>query len=224
VSLPPKPQTPPNKPKRVAAVKVGESQDQRKRELGDEGEKWALAAVIGRLLQLDDKGRNAAIDDVLELIGGIGSFGGFEGPPVNEALSHGELARSRDLDDEEVVDELSGLLHVSRHSDLFGFDLLGWLPPSEGANPQAMCLEVKSSSGGGFHLSSGEWRLAMSLRDAGEGDRFAVLVVRRNKRGGVPAGMDLLVNPVDLVESGQLRRNVDGYQIDYRTRGDLVAG
>jgi hypothetical protein len=80
-----------------------------------------------------------------------------------------------------------------------------------------MCLEVKSSSGGGFHLSSGEWRLATSLHDAGEGDRFAVLVVRRSKHGGVPAGMDLLVDPVGLVDSGQLRQDVDGYQIAYRT-------
>ncbi len=136
---------------------------------------------------------------------------------VDAALSHAALARSRDIDDDELIDELTGLLHVSRHSDAFGFDLVGWLPLTPGAVPTAVCLEVKSSSGEGFHLSSSEWSLAQRLHDAGEGDRYAVLVVRRSKRGGLPSTMDLLVDPVSLFESGRLRRDVDGFKIAYRS-------
>jgi hypothetical protein len=79
-----------------------------------------------------------------------------------------------------------------------------------------MCLEVKSSAGEGFNLSSAEWALARRFNDESEGNRYAVLVVRRSKRGGVPAGMDLLLNPVALVDGGQLRQEVDGYRMAYR--------
>lgn len=62
--------------------------------------------------------------------------------------------------------------------------------------------------------------LAQRLHDVGEGDRHTALVVRRSKHRGPPAGMDLLVDPVSLVLSGQLHQDVDGYEITYRT-GDL---
>ena len=62
-------------------------------------------------------------------------------------------ARMRDLDEEERIDELSRLLHVSRYSDAFGFDLIGWLPTLQGGKGQAICFEVKSSGGERFHLS-----------------------------------------------------------------------
>jgi hypothetical protein len=192
-------------------VKVEQSHDRRKRELGDEGEHWALAAVVGRFLKISIQERDAAVDQVLDL------FDRFEGAPVEAARSHAELTRSGDLEDEELIEELTGLLHVSRHSDAFGFDVMGWLPPSEGAEPEAMCLEVKSSSGEGFHLSSGEWALAQRLHDDGAGGHYAVLVVRRGRRGGVPTSMDLLVDPVSLVESGQLRQEIDGYKVAYRS-------
>jgi hypothetical protein len=204
--------------KRVTAVKVGESHDRRKRELGDEGEQWALAAVIGRLLRVSDEERGRAIDEVSELLAR------FEGGPVDAAHSHAALARSREIDEEELIDELAGLLHVSRHSDAFGFDLVGWLPLGPGAKPTATCLEVKSSSSEGFHLSTSEWSLAQRLYDAEEGNRYAVLVVRRGKRGGLPTSMDLLVDPVRLVASGDLRRDVDGYKIAYRTSTDSGLG
>jgi hypothetical protein len=200
--------------KKVTAVKVGESHDRRKRELGDEGEQWALAAIIGQLLRVSDEEREQALDEVTAL------FARFEGKPVDAALSHAALARSRDIDEEELIDELTGLLHVSRHSDAFGFDLVGWLPLAPGSEPTAVFLEVKSSSGEGFHLSSSEWALAQRLHDDDEGNRYAVLAVLRSKGDGLPSTMDLLVDPVGLFESGQLRRDVDGYKIAYRTEVD----
>jgi hypothetical protein len=111
---------------------------------------------MDQLLKADGQTRDAAVDQVLDLLGR------FDGPPVEAARSHAGLARSRDLEEEELIDELTGLLHVSRHSDAFGFDLIGWLPPSPGSEPQVMCLEIKSSGDEGFHLSSGEWTRAQS--------------------------------------------------------------
>ena len=60
--------------------------------------------------------------------------------------------------------------------------------------------------------------MAQTLHDDAVGDRYAVLVVRRGKRSAVPAGLDLLVDPVLLYESGRLRREEDGYTLDYLSR------
>jgi hypothetical protein len=55
----------------------------------------------------------------------------------------------------------------------------------------------------------GEWRRA------GAGEPYAVLVVRRRARGGPPEALDLLMDPVHLVGSGQLTKVDDGYVIRY---------
>jgi hypothetical protein len=183
----------------VAAIKVGESFDRRKRELGDEGEQWALAA------------RGAAIDEIGELLGR------FEGASTDKALAHTSRAVMPGLDEEELIEELSGLLHVSQYSDAFGFDMVGWLAPRPDAKERAVCLEVKSSSGEGFHLSRGQWSLASKFNSKDIGDRYAVLVVRRAKSGGVPVAMDLLSDPVALEEAGNLQKEADGYKIAYHT-------
>ncbi len=65
-------------------------------------------------------------------------------------------------------------------------------------------------------LSSNEWQQAQRLHQVDEGDRYAVLVVRRTLVGAVPAEMHLLVDPVGLVREGQLRKDDDGYRIGHR--------
>jgi hypothetical protein len=195
----------------VAPIKVGEGHDAHKRKLGDEGERWALASVVGILVKLDREERNAAIDEIVALLRR------FEGAPVNDALSHEVPARRLNLDEEELIDELSGLLHVSQYSDAFGFDLIGWLPSVGNGKGRAVCLEVKSSGGEGFRLSRKEWATSERFHNDGLGDRYAVLVVLRSKGGGVPAAMHLLSNPVNLEKSGRLRMEADGYQIVYQT-------
>ena len=114
-----------------------------------------------------------------------------------------------------LIDELTELLHVSRHSDGFGFDLVGWLPPSPGAPSVALCLEVESSAIGTFHLSRKEWKEAMALHDSGKGSRYVVLVVARSAGSALPERLDLLSDPVELVQSGRLRKQEDGYELAY---------
>jgi hypothetical protein len=135
----------------------------RRQQAGEEGERWALAAIIEPLL--DARVRQRAVSDIVQLLSH------FTGEPVERALAHADKVMSADLDDEEAIDELTSLLHVSRYSDDFGFDLLGWLSPGAGADPIAMCLEVKSSGDATFHISAGEWDRASQIRDDGLGDR-----------------------------------------------------
>lgn len=195
---------------KVPALKVKPSTDARKRRLGDEGERWALAAVLAEFVALEASERRSAVGEIVTLLQL------FSGSPVDEALAHAEPACEPELDDEELIDELTELLHVSRRSDWFGFDLVGWLSPIPGAEPEAVCLEVKSTRDGTFHLSRNEWDRARWFHERGEGTRYAVLVVHRSRGGGPPKRLDLLADPVELVETGQLAKSDDGYELAYR--------
>jgi len=200
-------------PIKVAKIKVSATIDQRKRELGDEGEQWALADTMGKLLALDDDDRARAVEDVRRLL----SY--FEPEATKGLLEYASAAAAPRLDDEDddLVAALEGLLHVSRYSDGFGFDVIGWAPPEPGTPPQAICQEVKSTSGSGFHLSSNEWNIARELRAKGAASRYSVLAVRRGKAGEIPVSMDLLVDPVGLKEAGLLLLETDGYVARYTT-------
>lgn len=147
----------------------------------------------------------------------------WEGEAVTRALTHLDAASAADIDDEDLLHELTGLLHLSRISDSFGFDMLGWLPPAPGRAPRAIAIEVKSSSRGQFLISALEWAQAQRLRDEGDSAGFAVLVVRRERRRDVPTTMDLLVNPIGLVEADLLTKADDGYQVHYRVTAALPA-
>lgn len=197
---------------KIGRNKVGPGYNDHIKKLGDEGEQWALAAVIGDLMDLPEEARGDAINKIEALIRRR-----FEGDAANEALGHAELARKPGLDDEDLIEALSDLLHVSRHSDLFGFDMVGWVAPTPDGEKQAVCLEVKSSAGEGFHLSLGEWNRAEQFHKERAGSQYAVLVVRRAKGGGAPERMDLLPDPVKLEKTGLLRKKPDGYQIAYGT-------
>lgn len=196
--------------RKVAAVKVKPSTDARKRRLGDEGERWALAAALTPIVALEPPKRRAAIEGIVALLDR------FSGSPVEKARAHAEPACEPQLDEEELIDELTGLLHVSRHSDGFGFDLLGWLPPDSESEPIALCLEVKSTSDGRFHLSRGEWERAKWFQAQGEGQKYAILVVHRASGAGPPKRLDLLPNPIHLVETGQLTKRDDSYELGYK--------
>jgi hypothetical protein len=158
---------------------------------------------------MDQAARTVAIDKTLHLLDR------FEGSPVDAMRRHGEAAKDPDLDPEDLIDQLHGLLHASRHSDNFGFDLLGWRTQDDG-DGRAIALEVKSSTDGGFFLSSAEWRRAKELRaTASSPASYAVLVVRRAKGNAPPSAMDLLEDPYLLHGQGLLTLDTDSYQVRY---------
>ena len=201
---PAKPTVPsPGPSPKIRTVKVGPRSDQRKRDAGDEAERWAVAALVGQLVGLSIDDRRTAIGAISLLLES------FEGEVVEAAKAHALPACDDHLDEDELVEELSQLVHLSPYSDAFGFDMVGWLPPYPGAAPQAICIEVKGSRDRTFHLSMGEWHRA------GAGDPYGVLVVRRAARGGPPEALDLLMDPVHLVKSRQLTKVADGYVIRY---------
>lgn len=197
--------------KSVAAIKVGERADKRKRELGDRGELWALSAVVGELLRLVPNAQRSAFTAMRDLLTH------FDGTPVKHVRSLLDELVTGTFTEDDLLIRLTAALRVSSVSDGFGFDLLGFLPPYPGAPPRAMCLEVKSSKTRQFHLSTGEWTTAQLLSKRGDGGAYAVLVVRRGTTGGAPASMDLLADPVDLVQRELLSTEADGYTVAYRS-------
>ena len=193
-------------------MKVNPNTDARKRQLGDEGERWALASVLSPIWHSTLAERRVAIEEIVALLEMF-----FSGAPVEKATAHAEPACEPQLDEEELIDELTELLHVSGHSDGFGFDLLGWLPPDPESEPTALCLEVKSTSDGTFHLSRGEWERAewfkakARVRSTRSSSCTARAAPVRPKR------LDLLPNPVHLVETGQLTKRDDSYELAYKS-------
>ncbi len=202
-----RPEQPPKR-RKVAAIKVSPSADHRKRQLGEQGERWALAAMISELTEMPATQRHAAIDEMLKLLND-----GFHGTPVEAARAHAEAARAPDLEVDELIDELAGFLHVSGYSDAFGFDMLGWIGDPATEEAQAALVEVKSSADGSFHLSPNEWACAETFED-----QYSVLVVRRAPSGGVPQRLDLLNDPAALVSEDRLDKTPNGWIMKYSFR------
>ena len=210
--------TPPRKPrpghKHVVPGKVSVDIERRKKRAGDEAESWAVTAMTRTLMELDPPARDRAIGEIIDMLEQYG----FTGPATERVREHGEAAREPGLDDEELIDRLTEFLWVAAFSDGFGFDVLGWFTDLEGpAGGYPMALEVKSASGS-FYFSSGEWAVAERMRATDEARAaYAVLAVHPRRAGSdAPDGMDLLIDPVHLCESEQIRREDDTYRMRYR--------
>lgn len=200
--------------KHVVPGKVSVDIERRKKRAGDEAESWAVTAMTRTLMELEPPARDQAIGEIIDMLEQYG----FTGPATERVREHGEAAREHGLDDEELIDRLTEFLWVAAFSDGFGFDVLGWFTDLEdpsGGYP--MALEVKSASGS-FYFSSGEWAVAERMRATDEARAaYAVLAVHPRRAGSdAPDGMDLLLDPVHLCESGQIRREDDTYQMRYR--------
>ena len=109
------------------------------------------------------------------------------------------------------IDELIDFVHVSKQSDDFGFDLLGFLAGTIGGNPEVLFLEVKSSAGRSFQASTHEWDVAErpSTRAL-----YAFLVMPRGE-GGRPTAMEILRDPATLLDQGRITRSVNDWRVDY---------
>lgn len=203
--------TPGPGPKSVTQIDIGgEVVDERKRRLGDEGERLALAAVIAPLLALGVSARRRALAEIEQLLLSM-----FSGAAVDRARAHVGPAGEPNLEEDERIEHLEALLRVSPYPG-FGFDLLGWLSPGPGLNPTAIALEVKSSADGEFHLSPNEWETAQRFSSDDCRYLYAVVVVLRGPRSVTPARLDLLTDPVALVAANTLTMDPDGYKVKYK--------
>lgn len=176
----------------------------RLKQIGDEGESWALAAVMAPLLAMDLVERRTTIDQLTEAL-----TGAYRGDCIDELAGRGAQACSPAVDDDERTEALADFLHLARTSDMFGSDLLGWLPALPGEEPRPLFLEVKSTKGRSALISTHEWDEAARL-----GDAYAVLLVIRDKTGE-PDAIELLPNPVALLDAGLLTLTPDGYELAY---------
>lgn len=193
----------PRKPVRPWHVK----RDQRALErIGADGETWALAAVTKPLLELDLASRRAVLGEMASALRAA-----YVGEAIDELCDQATMATSTTTDEDDQMDALGRFLHLSRTSDMFGCDLLGWLSPYPGADPRPLFLEVKSTADRAALISHAEWRQAERLADA-----YAVLLVRRGAKNAVPTAMDLLPDPVNLFRTNKISLDPDTWQLAYQ--------
>lgn len=197
----------------VAVGTVSVDIERRKKKIGDEAESWAVTSATRVLVDLDDGARRNAIEAILRM---LASFGFTSGLGMDRLRGHAAAASAPHLDQEDLIERIAAFLHVAAYSDSFGFDLIAWVPDhSEEAGGYPMALEVKSSTGS-FYFSIGEWDCATRMRGTDEVRAgYAILAVRRDGSSETPTAMDMLVDPVKLVEQGKLGREVDTYQMRY---------
>lgn len=179
--------------------------DQKTRDrLGIKGERVALAAVLDQLVALPTAGLSAVIDQLVELLTDVAS-----GEIVDRLVAEAHTAQSS-TDEDDRLEALVRFLHVAQESDDFGFDVLGYLAPYQNAAPRPLLLEVKNSANRRFIASIAEWRRAEE-----QGDRYAFFVVVRQPKSDVPASLELIPDPGELLRLGQISRDEDSWAVAY---------
>ena len=201
-TMQPAPTPDPKQGRKIGTRKVRESFGRDAKRRGDEGEGWVLALMLKQLLELPPAGRFQPISDARDLVRRVGTG---EGPDTIAKRGTALLNRIGDVD---LQAELPAFLHVSKLSDEFGFDLLGWLPAEDGTL-RACCLEVKSSTATSFHFSLNERATSQRL-----GEEYAVVVVQRGP-SEAPDRIDVLPDPAALVSEGRILLGEDGFVASY---------
>jgi hypothetical protein len=177
--------------------------------LGARAEEWALSAVIDPLLALKFSERQSIIHQLVDALRMA-----YKGKVVERLIGRAQTAMAEDISEEDCLEALIGFLHLSRESDEFGCDLLGWLASSPNASPRPLFLEVKSDHDRRFPVSRAEWERAKVLKDA-----YAFFVVERSQddQDGqtVPQRMVILPNPVQLHADQRLGLDPDTWRVSY---------
>jgi len=202
---PPKPKTPKVSGKYpVKRNKVQRSQEHLNR-LGASAEGWVLAAMLRSLLEVDFPERQRRIGIMIDALEGA-----YSGNSVQLLVARGREAVDVDADEEDQLESLAQFLHLSRESDEFGCDLLGWIAADSGEG-QPVFLEVKSVDAKGFFLSAHEWARATELRD-----RYAIVAVLRGESASdAPRSMELLPDPLQLEVDKVLEMDTDTWRVRY---------
>lgn len=177
--------------------------------LGAEGEEVALYAVLDPLLRLAEADAQGFRDAISEMIASLEAA--FDGTGAERVLERGRaLASITDLD--ELIETLTDFVHLSRWSDGFGCDVLGWLAVADGEVACPVFLEVKSDTDRKFPMSRHEWETAERLASS-----YGILVVLR----GATPSMELLVDPFARLstEPPSIARKAESFIVSYRASG-----
>jgi hypothetical protein len=143
-----------------------------------------------------------------------GMRGAMRANSVDVGMRETEAAAATALlptgDPDDVIAALRALVHVSRRSDQFGFDVPGWLRADSGDEaPGPVLLEVKSAStpeGGrrAIQACKHEWEVAIDLRSA----RYYAFCLVGRSPDGVPA-MEHLARQAFIERPDELRAEPD---------------
>ena len=195
--------------KKITSHHVQPKNQRQLNKMGSDAEYWVLAALLNQFEQLwkisFDEFRLALekLADVLACH--------YHGDSIQKLLSFKDRALLVEAEDDDRMEALSDFIHLSKESDSFGCDILGWLSPFEGSSPQPMFLEVKSDADRKFNVSENEWMQAERLAE-----NYAFMVVLRGAKN-TPAGFELLPNPHQLANAGVEKLTVvpDGRIVSY---------
>lgn len=186
--------------------------DEAKDRVGRAAEAIVVASVIDQVLGLDTIGRSTAIRVMADALRKA-----FKGKVVAEVEAAATAAADPDLDEDGLIVALESFVHVSKRSDQFGFDVIGFLAPYESnPAPEALFLEVKSvrpSSDGtrSFPVSATEWKVAGRPKVA---HRYCFcLVVRAD--GTTNTSIELLPNPTSLERPRELQLHTETWQVSF---------
>lgn len=175
--------------------------------LGRTGESWAVAAVVRYLLELEPDIRRAAVHSMADALAAV-----FRNPKVDALVTKAAEAVAPDADEDDALAALESFVHVSRVSDQFGFDVLGFLPLYTDAEPEVAFFEVKSSKDRTFKVTATEWSRANDPRTR---DRYAFMVILRGK-GGTPEQMEIVPDPATRHERHELELREETWEVSYR--------
>lgn len=175
--------------------------------LGSDAEQWVMAALLNKFELL----RKHSFDEFQSVLGLLGHalevF--YKGESVIKLIACKDRAILVDIDEDDRMEALSNFIHLSKESDSFGCDVLGWIPSFEGEAAMPLFLEVKSDSDRSFNVSENEWNQAERL-----GESYAFMVVLRSK-DSVPQGFELLPNPQLLLTDDKISIEPDGRIVSY---------
>ena len=174
-----------------------EAERQRKGRLGARGEQVAFAWAVSPLVDLYDAQDFQGFRQAVNMLRARLSSWDLSADLRTQFDGAVEQLTSHDLSDDDLLDSLQQLSHISGElaSDAFGFDLLAWLPPQSDRPAEVLLVEVKTSLARAdrFHLSRTQHDLAAEV-----GPGYAVLRVVLPRGRSARPELVLLVDPVGL--------------------------
>lgn len=167
--------------------------------------------MIDGLLSLDEPGRVAALRLMLRALGDV-----FDDVGMKAVEAAGAAAALPSIDEDGLIAALRAFVHVSRQSDQFGFDVLGWLPKwTVGKAQGPVFLEVKNAGAmagqkRSFKASAHEWEVAEDPRAA---SNYAFCLLSRDANG--VRAIELLPMPATIARPKGLSLETDTWEIVY---------